>query len=100
MKENYMIGQLVCSKCGRDQGNFYLVFEIINDCFVYLVDGERRRMENPKRKNIKHLQFFPAVAEQLALQWEAGQQVGNTEVRKVLTSLKQVRVDRESGTRG
>ncbi|HHW39827.1 MAG TPA: RNA-binding protein [Syntrophomonadaceae bacterium] len=101
MKENsFTIGQLVCSKCGRDRGNFYLVFEIINDSFVYLVDGFKRRMENPKRKNVKHLRGFPAVAEHLAVQWEAGQQVANSEVRRVIACLKKAHADKDSETRG
>lgn len=97
---SFQIGQLVCSLSGRDRGKFYLVFEIINDNFVYLVDGDKRRMENPKRKNIRHLRGFSAVAERLASQWEAGQQVGNGEVRRVINALIQAHVDKESETRG
>lgn len=95
-EKNFKIGQLVCSKCGRDRGNFYLVFEIINDFFVYLVDGNKRRMENPKRKNVKHLRVFPVVAEELADRWEAGQVVSNGEVRKVIASLIKACVDTDS----
>jgi hypothetical protein len=90
------VGQLAVSKRGRDRGEPYLVLEIIDDAFVYLVDGDRRRIENPKRKNVKHLQFYPLVAEHLARQWEAGRVpirrmggVGNVEVRKAITGLMQ-----------
>ncbi len=96
----FKIGQLVCSKCGRDRGNFYLVFEIIDDKFVYLVDGNKRRMENPKRKNVKHLRGFPEVAEELAEKWEAGKLVSNSEVRRVIASLKKPYVDKDSEVRG
>jgi ribosomal protein L14E/L6E/L27E len=82
-----VIGQLAASKCGRDRGEPYLVLEIINEAFVYLVNGDKRRVENPKRKNIKHLRFYKAVAEHLAQQWEAGQQVANIEVRRVIAGL-------------
>ncbi len=100
MKEsNLEVGQLVCSKRGRDRGKFFLVVELIDGAFVYLVDGEKRRLENPKRKNIKHLKSFPLVAKSLATQWEAGQQVGNNEVRKVIAAL-QAQVDNDSETRG
>jgi ribosomal protein L14E/L6E/L27E len=84
---NAVIGQLAVSKRGRDRGEPYLVLEIIDEAFVYLVNGDKRRIENPKRKNIKHLRFYPAVAEHLAQQWEAGQQVGNVEVRRVIAGL-------------
>lgn len=95
-----MIGQLVCSQGGRDRGNYYLILEVIDDNFVYLVDGDKRRMENPKLKNVKHLQFFTAVAEELAMQWEAGQPVGNTEVRKMIAALRPTQPGKESETRG
>lgn len=84
---NVVVGQLAVSKRGRDRGEPYLVLEIIDEAFVYLVNGDKRRIDNPKRKNVKHVQFYPAVAEQLAQQWEAGQHVGNVEVRKVITGL-------------
>ncbi len=87
MREGLRPGQLVCSRRGRDRGNFFLVAEIIDDTFVYLVDGDKRRWENPKRKNIKHLQVFPVAAEELAAQWEAGHQVSNAEVRKAIAAL-------------
>lgn len=100
VKENLKVGQLVCSKRGRDRGKFFLVAEVVDDTFVYLVDGDKRRLENPKRKNIKHLRIFPLVAEDPAGRWEAGQQVGNTEIRKVIAVLlRQVGVDQETEAR-
>jgi hypothetical protein len=86
-KGNVVIGQLAVSKRGRDRGEPYLVLEIIDEAFVYLINGDKRRIENPKRKNIKHLLFYPAVAEHLAQQWEAGQQVSNIEIRKMIAGL-------------
>ncbi|MDK2880491.1 MAG: hypothetical protein PWQ99_266 [Clostridia bacterium] len=100
MESSLKIGQLVCSKRGRDRGRFYLVLEIINETFVYLVDGEKRRMENPKPKNVKHLTAYPMVAENLASQWEAGQYSGNSEIRRVIAEFKQTLLNQESETRG
>jgi len=88
VKNDLKVGQLVCSKRGRDRGKFYLVIEVIDDSFVYLVDGDKRRMENPKRKNVKHLQAFPLVSEELAAKWEAGQRVGDSEIRRVIASFQ------------
>lgn len=49
-------GQLVLIKTGRDAGEVMMILEIINDHFVLIVDGKRRTLDKPKRKNIKHLQ--------------------------------------------
>jgi ribosomal protein L14E/L6E/L27E len=98
-----VIGQLAVSNRGRDRGEPYLVLEIIDEAFVYLVNGNKRRIDNPKRKNVKHLRLYPAVAEHLAQQWESGQRVGNVEVRKVIAEFMQAAVDRttpEAGASG
>ncbi len=100
MENQVKIGQLVCSKQGRDRGRYYLVLEMLKNTFVYLVDGEKRRMDNPKQKNIKHLTVYPAVAEDIAQDWEAGQNPGNSEIRRVIDQFKQFLFEQESETRG
>jgi len=49
-----MIGQIVCSKAGRDKGYFMVVVAEDSD-YVYLCDGKERPLERPKRKIPKHL---------------------------------------------
>ncbi|HHW29272.1 MAG TPA: RNA-binding protein [Syntrophomonadaceae bacterium] len=100
MTDQIKVGQLVCSKRGRDRGRFYFVLEIKDDTFVYLVDGEKRRMDNPKPKNIRHLKVYPVVAEELAQEWEAGKNPGNSQVRKIIAQFKQNLLEQESETRG
>lgn len=47
-------GSIVKSKAGHDGGSFYLVVAMENE-FVYIADGRRRKLEKPKRKNRRHL---------------------------------------------
>ena len=47
-------GQIVRSKAGRDKGDFLAVVGNENGC-VTVCDGKGRPLENPKRKNEKHL---------------------------------------------
>lgn len=82
------VGQFVCSTKGRDRGRFYLVIEVIDEGFVYLIDGLKRRMENPKRKNKNHLKVMPLTSEVLAIQWESGQRVNDAEVRRVIDGFQ------------
>ncbi len=49
------IGQLVTSKMGRDLGKKYVVIEFYDDNHVNVADGFVRKMNRPKRKNVKHL---------------------------------------------
>lgn len=49
-----MIGRIVCSRAGRDKGNFMVVVSVDNGCPL-VCDGKERPLERPKKKNIKHL---------------------------------------------
>lgn len=53
-------GSLVYSLAGRDKGKIFLVLAIEND-FVYLSDGDTRRVAKPKKKNIKHVNKINCV---------------------------------------
>lgn len=79
--------QLVSSKAGRDEGQTYLVAELDQDGFARLVDGDKRRLEAPKRKNVRHLVPHPAIAGDLAQKASAGTAVRNVEVREALRRL-------------
>ena len=48
------VGQIVCSLKGSDKGSFLLVARV-DEKYVYLVNGKRYKLENPKRKNFKHI---------------------------------------------
>lgn len=52
------VGQVVKSKAGRDEGTILLVLEIVDETYVKVVDGRRRKLQNPKKKKIKHLSVY------------------------------------------
>ncbi len=49
------IGSLVISKSGRDKDKYFLVVKVESD-YVYLCDGDIRKVDNPKKKKQKHIQ--------------------------------------------
>jgi len=59
-----MIGMFAISKAGHDKGRMYLVVGQEKD-LVLLADGKTRTMENPKRKNTKHIQIIKKDPEAL-----------------------------------
>ena len=82
-----LVGRIVISKAGRDKGKPFVIIEVINDRFVLLADGDLRKVDNPKIKNIKHLQItnrgLPEVVETI----ERGEVLENHRLRKLLRSL-------------
>jgi len=47
-------GSLVYSRAGRDKGSLFLVVATDNG-YAYLTDGNTRKLLNPKKKKLKHL---------------------------------------------
>jgi ribosomal protein L14E/L6E/L27E len=51
---------LAKSSAGHDKGSWYILVNQAAD-FVYIADGRRRKLENPKKKNIKHVEVTRKV---------------------------------------
>jgi len=81
------IGCLVSSTRGRDCGRFYLVLGIEGDGRVWVADGEVRKVEKAKIKNVKHLRFYGLVARGLAEKAQSGKRITNVDVRGEIKSL-------------
>ena len=52
-------GGVVQSVQGRDGGQYYVIAEVLDGGMVLVVDGKARTLENPKKKNVKHLRLLP-----------------------------------------
>ena len=48
------VGAVVKAKAGRDKEGFFVVVKS-DEGFVFIADGKRRKVENPKKKNPIHL---------------------------------------------
>ena len=83
----FAYGQLVMSKSGHDKGSCYLVIGI-EKTFLLLADGRKRGIENPKRKNMRHVQKTHWVAADLNELLKKGKEIKNLEIRNCLNALK------------
>ena len=50
-------GMLSKSKAGHDKGHLYVIYDV-DETYVYLVDGEIRTIDKPKKKKRKHVQLI------------------------------------------
>jgi len=85
--EEIRVGQLVRSAAGRDTGKLYLIYDVLDKAFVRVIDGEKKKLTNPKKKNMKHLSFFPEVVESIADKLNLGENVTDEEVAEVIKTL-------------
>lgn len=61
-----IIGRYVWSKAGRDKDELFIIIDIVDDNHVLIADGKRRRVSNPKKKKLKHLNITQRVAQEVS----------------------------------
>lgn len=83
MIHTFSLGQLVYAKCGRDKGLPFVVIRVEKD-FVYLADGKHRKLKNPKKKKVKHVQFTYKIFEDIASALEQKQYLLDAHIRKAI----------------
>ena len=54
MKKYFDRGAVVKAIAGRESEELFIILKVENN-FAYLINGKSRPIENPKKKNIKHL---------------------------------------------
>lgn len=75
------IGQLVKVLKGRDAGAIYVIIGIVDDRFVWIADGNKRKFDQPKRKNAQHLELLPIVSSEIVHNLQETGRVTNGKLR-------------------
>lgn len=83
------IGQIVRSKSGRDKDRVFLVSKILDEQYVLLVDGDLRRLANPKKKKIKHLVVYQTVLKEFQERLESEIKINNAYLRRLLAPYEE-----------
>ena len=75
------LGSVVISKAGRDQGRRFLVVGEVDADFVWIANGDQRKMDRLKKKRRRHLKPTGQVVEALARRLSDGGAVEDHELR-------------------
>ena len=82
-------GDIVIVKTGRDKGKYFLVIETENGV-AYIVNGKDRKVQNPKKKNIKHIKkVLTESLKDLAEKIQSGQPTANTKIHLAIRTETQ-----------
>ena len=79
---------IIESLAGRDKGKLFYVIEV-EENFVLIADGKGRKLENPKRKKLKHVRRVTRTETRVALKIQNGDKVLNSELRRDLATFGQ-----------
>ncbi|SHF08789.1 hypothetical protein SAMN02746089_01283 [Caldanaerobius fijiensis DSM 17918] len=80
-------GQIVKSKMGRDSGRYFIVLAV-DGGYAFIADGELRKVDKPKKKNIKHLLKTNECDEFIRDKILSGKKISNADLRKALEKYK------------
>lgn len=86
--ENLFCGQIVISKSGRDKGRLFVVMEIVDEEYIMLADGDLRKVERPKKKNVKHVAKHGALSAETAEKIKNKDKIENIDLRRILEPLE------------
>lgn len=81
---NIQKGQVVKSKAGRDKGRVFLIYDIVDEYSVLVVDGDLRKIESPKLKKMKHLSVYNTVLDDFIEILNSNKKINNALIRRYL----------------
>ena len=82
-------GVVAVSKAGRDAGRSFVILPVVDDQYVLIADGELRKVQNPKRKKLRHLSIRPYVAQEIRQCLQQQKLLMDSDVRKALAAFEQ-----------
>ncbi len=78
------LGQIVQILRGRDYGKYAVIIKIENDRMVLIADGDKRKFDQPKKKNLNHLQLLHEVSSEVVNSLMESGRVTNGKLRFAL----------------
>jgi large subunit ribosomal protein L14e len=84
------IGQIVRVLRGRDADKLAIVIALETDRFVRIADGDKRKFDSSKKKNILHLEYFDYVSSEVQDSVIQTGRVTNGKLRFAINKFKEI----------
>lgn len=78
-----MIGKFATSKAGHDKLKLYVIMNEDSE-YVYLVDGDLKPLDKPKKKKKKHIQIINKMDETIQNKLETKQIIYNEDIKRAI----------------
>jgi len=90
------VGQVVQITQGRDKDKYAIVVKQLDDKFVWLADGDKRKFDRPKKKNILHLKFIDFVSQDVRKSLLDTGRVTNSKLRYAMNKFAEEMLEIQS----
>ncbi|MCD8501856.1 MAG: KOW domain-containing RNA-binding protein [Bacillaceae bacterium] len=81
------IGRMVRVLKGRDANSVACIMEIYDGRFVYIADGDKRKVDRSKKKNVNHLEMLDYVSPEVKNSIEQTGRVTNAKLRFAISNF-------------
>jgi large subunit ribosomal protein L14e len=81
------LGQVVQILQGREAGQYAIVIEKLDSRFVLLADGEKRKYDRPKKKNVNHIVCMDFISPEVQKSLLETGRVTNGKLRYAITKF-------------
>jgi ribosomal protein L14E/L6E/L27E len=78
------IGQIVRVIRGQDSGKYAVIIGVVDQRYVWIADGAKRKFDVPKKKNLIHLELLPMISSEVVTSLEMTGRVTNGKLRFAL----------------
>ncbi|TKC14297.1 KOW domain-containing RNA-binding protein [Robertmurraya kyonggiensis] len=82
------LGQIVLISHGRDAGQYAIIVGLLDNRFVFLADGDKKKFDQPKKKNILHLKLIDFVSPEVQRSLLETGRVTNGKLRYALNKFE------------
>ncbi|GAA0866316.1 KOW domain-containing RNA-binding protein [Paraclostridium tenue] len=90
LSKDICIGQVVRNTSGRDTGRLFFIVKVVDDEYVLISDGKKRKLEKPKLKKVKHLQKYDIINNVVKDMIESNESIKDAFLRAELGKLNNV----------
>jgi ribosomal protein L14E/L6E/L27E len=83
------LGQIVKVLRGRDADKYAVIIGIIDQRYVLIADGDKRKFDSPKKKNIVHLELQPSISSEVVNSLKESGRVTNGKLRYAVSQYSE-----------
>lgn len=83
------LGQFVKVLRGREHGKIAVIVGLVNERFILIADGDKRKFDQPKKKNLIHLQLLNSRSSEVVDSLLQSGRVSNGKLRYAIKSFEE-----------